>query len=53
MAELGQPVISEAFLDARKKLDQELGSTLVQKETPTEAPEAVVEKPKRTRKPKE
>ena len=56
MAELGQPVVSAALteaLAAAKKQDTTLqdmlGSTLVQKEVPTETEEPVA-KPKRTRK---
>lgn len=58
MAELGQPVVSAALTEAlaaakaKKKdtaLQDMLGSTLVQKEVPTET-EVPVAKPKRTRK---
>ena len=56
MAELGQPVVSAALTAALAKakkqdtaLQDMLGSTLVQKEAPTET-EAPVAKPKRTRK---
>ena len=55
MAELGQPVVSAALTAALAKAKKQdtalqgmLGSTLVQKEAPTD--ETPVAKPKRTRK---